>query len=87
MKVRSDEKDSGVMFYYFMFFAKLAEKKTKNSTQSNGFCRCSFVTVANAVLWFSLHSFSNPSAFLYVAFKKNKCRNMFFSLVKCGNVS
>lgn len=29
MKVKSDEKDSGVMFYYFMFFAKLAEKKNK----------------------------------------------------------
>lgn len=86
MKVRSDEKVSGVMFYYFMVFAKLAEKK-KYSTQSNGFCRCSLVTIANAVLWFSLHSFSNPSAFLYVVFKKNKCRNMFFSLVKCGNVS
>lgn len=27
MKVRSDEKVSGVMFYYFMVFAKLAEKK------------------------------------------------------------
>lgn len=29
MKVRSNEKDSGVMFYYFMFFAKLAEKNKK----------------------------------------------------------
>lgn len=79
MKVRSDEKDSGVMFYYFMFFAKLAEKKTtKNSTQSNGFCRYSFVTVANAVLWFSLHSFSNPSAFLYVVFKKKQMQKHVF---------
>lgn len=78
MKVSSDEKDSGVMFYYFMFFAKLAEKKQKNSAQSNGFCRCSFVTVANAVLWFSLHSFSNPSAFLYVAFTKKQMQKHVF---------
>lgn len=33
MKVRSDEKVSGVMFYYFMVFAKLAEKK-KNIPRS-----------------------------------------------------
>lgn len=77
MKVRSDEKVSGVMFYYFMVFAKLAEKK-KYSTQSNGFCRCSLVTVANAVLWFSLHSFSNPSAFLYVVFKKKQMQKHVF---------
>lgn len=34
MKVRSDEKDSGVMFYYFMFFAKLAEKKNQKNPRS-----------------------------------------------------